>query len=180
VSEIDPEVTRLARDEMWVPEAGIDVVHEDARVALGRSAKRFDVIIGDAFTDIAAPSHLVTREFFGLVKTKLNEGGLYAMNVVDHVPDMPALLAVRRTLKDVFDHVDVFAEEGDFLSGGRTTFVLFASGTPSGLDHIAGPDGEVFVKIASDVLDKLMADRQPPLLTDDYAPIDRLVGIGEL
>ena len=39
---------------------------------------------------------------------------------------------------------------------------------------------KIFVKIAPDMLDNLIVERQPPILTDDYAPIDRLVGIGEL
>jgi predicted membrane-bound spermidine synthase len=180
VSEIDPEVTRLATEQMWLPASGLDIIHDDARVTLRESEARFDVIVGDAFTDIAAPAHLVTREFFQLVKTRLGKDGLYAMNVVDHVPDMPALLAVYRTLASVFDQVEIFAEEGDFLSGGRTTFVLFASGTPSGLDHLADRNGQIFARIAPAMLDRLIAERSPPLLTDDYAPIDRLVGIGEL
>jgi predicted membrane-bound spermidine synthase len=180
VSEIDPEVTRLARQEMWVPEGGIDIIHDDARVALSLSSKRFQAIVGDAFTDIAVPPHLVTDEFFRLIKARLEDNGLYAMNVVDHVPEMPALLAVHRTLTEVFDQVEIFAEEGDFLSGGRTTFVLFASGASSGLDRILDRNGQVFVRIAPAMLDKLLAERDPPLLTDDYAPIDRLVGIGDL
>lgn len=180
VSEIDPVVTSLAKTQMWLPASSIDIIHSDARVTLRRKEQRFDVIVGDAFTDIAAPAHLVTREFFELVKARLRDDGLYAMNVVDHVPDMPALLAVYRTLASVFDQVEVFAEEGDFLSGGRTTFVLFASGTPSGLNHLADRNGQIFARIAPAMLDTLLAERPPPLLTDDYAPIDRLVGIGEL
>ena len=180
VSEIDPEVTRLAQTDMWAPTTGLDIRHEDARVALGRSRERFDAIIGDAFTDIAAPPHLVTREFFGLLRSRLEDDGLYAMNVVDHVPTMPALLSVYRTLKQVFDQVEIFVEQDDFLSGGRTTFVLFASTMSSGLDHLGSDDNQVFVKITPDMLDDLIAKRQPPILTDDYAPIDRLVGIGEL
>jgi hypothetical protein len=34
--------------------------------------------------------------------------------------------------------------------------------------------------MAADALDALFDDRQSPLLTDDYAPIDQLVGIGDL
>ncbi|MDH3660370.1 MAG: fused MFS/spermidine synthase [Alphaproteobacteria bacterium] len=180
VSEIDPEVTRIAKDQMWVPDAGIEILHEDARTALERRPDLYDVIIGDAFTDIAVPPHLVTLEFFQLVKARLEADGLYAMNVVDHVPDMHALLAVYRTLKNVFDHIEVFSEQDDFLSGGRTTFVLFASSSPSGLDHIDGEDGQVFVRIAADALNARVEDFRTPMLTDDYAPIDRLVGIGEL
>lgn len=180
VSEIDPEVTRIAREDMWVPDIGIDILHEDARMSLDRRSQRYEVIVGDAFTDIAAPPHLVTLEFFQLVKARLETGGLYAMNVVDHVPDMRALLAVYRTLNEVFDHVEVLAEQDDILSGGRTTFVLFASALPGGVNHITGQDGQVFVKIAADVLDARLGESRTPLLTDDFAPIDRLVGIGEL
>ncbi|MGH1482429.1 MAG: fused MFS/spermidine synthase [Geminicoccales bacterium] len=180
VSEIDPEVTKIAREQMWVPDAGIDILHEDARAALNRRSDLYDVIVGDAFTDIAVPPHLVTAEFFHLVKARLEANGLYAMNVVDHVPDMQALLAVYRTLNDAFDYVEVFVEQDDFLSGGRTTFVLFASTTPSGLDHISREDGQIFIKIAADMLDARLEESRTPLLTDDYAPIDRLVGIGEL
>ena len=39
-----------------------------------------DVIVGDAFTDIAVPEHLVTQEFLQLVAARLNPGGIYAMN----------------------------------------------------------------------------------------------------
>ena len=180
VSEIDPEVTRIAKEQMWVPEAGIDILHEDARTALERRPGLYDVIVGDAFTDIAVPPHLITLEFFQLIKSRLETDGLYAMNVVDHVPEMQALLAVYRTLENVFEHVEVFSEQDDFLSGGRTTFVLFASSSPSGLDHLDGEDGQIFVKIAGDALNKRLKDTNTPLLTDDYGPIDRLVGIGEL
>lgn len=180
VSEIDPDVTDIARQEMWAPEAGIDVIHEDARTALRNSSNLYQVIVGDAFTDIAVPAHLVTLEFFRLVKARLDAEGIYAMNVVDHVPDTPALLAIYRTLNEVFDNVEVFAERDDVTSGGRTTFVLFSSDSPSGLARIDGEDGQIFVRIADQALDQLLENRKVPLLTDDYAPIDRLVGIGEL
>ncbi len=179
VAEIDPAVTRIARREMWVPADGLNVVHEDARAALGRFSERYEVIVGDAFTDIAVPPHLVTREFFGLVAARLQPAGIYAMNVVDHLPDMDALLAIRRTLLEVFDAVEVFAETDDVATGGRTTFVLFASATPSGLKGVTD-DSRSFAQIAPEQLDRLSRQKDVPILTDDYAPIDRLVGIGEL
>ncbi|MEL6964195.1 MAG: fused MFS/spermidine synthase [Pseudomonadota bacterium] len=144
VGEIDPEVTKLAQDQMWLSGTGINILHGDARVTLRQVQKRYHTIIGDAFTDIAAPPHLVTYEFFHLIKARLKNGGLYAMNVVDHVPNLPALLAIHRTQEAVFNHVEVFAEEGDFLSGGRTTFVLFASDEPSGHDHLVDQNGQVY------------------------------------
>jgi spermidine synthase len=33
---------------------------------------RYDVILGDAFTDVVVPVHLITREFFELAADRLN------------------------------------------------------------------------------------------------------------
>ncbi len=182
IAEVDPAVTALARRDMWLPAEGLDIHHGDARVVLNRLERRFRVIVGDAFTDIAVPSHLVTQQFFALVKRRLQPGGVYVMNVVDHAERLDALLAVRRTLQTVFTHVEVFAEEGDLASGGRTTFVLFASEAPGGLTRADDPRDETrrFVKLPPDRLQERAARAGATLLTDDYAPIDRLVGIGKL
>lgn len=182
VAEIDPAVTGLAREQMWLPAEGLNILHADARATLTRLDRRYQVIVGDAFTDIAVPSHLVTQEFFALVKQRLKEGGVYAMNVVDHAEQLDALMAVHHTLKSVFAHVEIFAEEGDIASGGRTTFVLFASEQPSGLTHAedAREEGRRFVRLSPSRLRARAALQAPMLLTDDYAPIDRLVGIGKL
>ncbi len=182
VAEIDPAVTDLAARQMWFRTGSMRIVHADARVALSRLDERFDVIVGDAFTDIAVPSHLVTQEFFALVKRRLQSGGIYAMNVVDHAERLDALMSMHHTLKTVFPNVEIFVEEGDIASGGRTTFVLFASEKPSGLTHADDPreDGRRFVRLSARRLAARADQRRPTLLTDDYAPIDRLVGIGKL
>ena len=182
IAEVDPEVTMLARRDMWLATAELDIHHADARAVLSRLDRRYQVIVGDAFTDIAVPSHLVTREFFALVKQRLEAGGVYAMNVVDHAERLDALLAVHRTLSAVFAHVEVFAEEGDLASGGRTTFVLFASDKPGEITQASDPrdDSRHFVKLPPGRLSARAAKTGATLLTDDYAPIDRLVGIGRL
>ncbi|NNF77821.1 MAG: fused MFS/spermidine synthase, partial [Rhizobiales bacterium] len=77
VAEIDPEVTKLAQEEMWLSKQGIQVLHKDARAALEGLGRKFQVIVGDAFTDIAVPPHLVTREFFTLVQASLAPDGVY-------------------------------------------------------------------------------------------------------
>ena len=157
-------------------------MHEDARRALTTRPDRYQVIIGDAFTDIAVPAHLVTREFFQLVQRRLEPGGVYAMNVVDHAESLDALSAIYRTLKSVFSSVEVFAEAGDVSSGGRTTFVLFASAEPSGIKRLVDDQDEqrLFARLSPKRLDRRIEEGRAVLLSDDHAPIDRLVGIGEL
>ncbi len=182
VSEVDPDVTLAATGQMWVEREAFTILHEDARRALAIRPDRYQVVVGDAFTDIAVPAHLVTREFFQLVRRRLMPGGVYTMNVVDHAESLDALAAIYRTLKSVFEIVEVFAEAGDVSSGGRTTFVLFASAEPGGIKRLADEqDNErLFFRLSSKRLDRRIGEGRAVLLTDDHAPIDRLVGIGEL
>ena len=63
VAEIDPAVTQVAIDDFWLPADQVTVLHEDARMALRNTLTRYDVILGDAFTDIAVLEHLITQEF---------------------------------------------------------------------------------------------------------------------
>jgi hypothetical protein len=65
--EIDPEVVRLARDPAMfrflsscAPDA--PVVLGDARLTLAASSQQFDLIVLDAFSSDAIPTHLLTRE----------------------------------------------------------------------------------------------------------------------
>ncbi|MCB1417397.1 MAG: fused MFS/spermidine synthase, partial [Nitratireductor sp.] len=102
VAEIDPEVTALAASEFWFDPASATILHEDARRALlTRPERRYDVVIGDAFTDIAEPQHLVTREFFELVRDRLNPDGAFLMNVIDFEDRLGALAALVATLQAV-------------------------------------------------------------------------------
>lgn len=85
--DIDPDVVRIARDPKLfnfvtscTPDAPI--VLGDARLTLADSAaKRFDVIIIDAFSSDAIPVHLMTREAVALYMSKLAEGGILVMHI---------------------------------------------------------------------------------------------------
>ena len=177
VAEIDPRVTEIAQRDFWVEPDRFTIAHEDARQALARQTGTFDIVVGDAFTDIAVPQHLVTREFFALVRARLDASGVYVMNLVDHVDRLDALAAVIKTLKSVFPEVEVWVEAEDFSSGGRTTFVLLAGATPTAVARFQEPGtGRVIGRIPARRVDRLIERRDPVVLTDDYAPIDRLMG----
>lgn len=183
VAEVDPEVTRVATRDFWFDPASATVLHEDARRALAtRPDRRYDVIVGDAFTDIAVPSHLVTREFFQLVRDRLTEGGVYVMNVVDHTDRLDALTALVATLRAVFPAVEVWTEMRPPEAAERRVFVLVAGADPSPVPELVvpAPDPMAFGPLGDRFIDALVAQKDPTILTDDYAPIDRLVGLGTL
>lgn len=179
VAEIDPHVTQVAVEEFWLDPNSVTIHHDDARRVLRQITRKFQIIVGDAFTDIAVPHHLVTREFFLLIQSRLTNDGIYAMNIVDDANRGLALSAVISTLKTVFKQVEVFVESSDLQGGGRTTFVVFASASASGIQSLQEPgvQNRQFINLTrSNRLGELMR-RDGVILTDDYAPIDRLIGL---
>ena len=181
VAEIDPEVTRIAARDFWFDPQTATVLTQDARRALlTRPKARYDVIVGDAFTDIAVPSHLVTQEFFQLVRARLNPGGVYVMNVIDFEDRLEALAAVHATLATVFPDVEIWTERQQPQPGQRMVFVLVASDGQSPVDSLTlpAPEPTTYGALGRGFTEGLLATKNPLILTDDYAPIDRLLGPG--
>ena len=178
VAEIDPMVTKIAARDFWFDPTTATVFSEDARVALrNRPEARYDIIIGDAFTDIAVPAHLVTQEFFALAKDRLTPDGSYLMNVIDFEDRLNTLSAVVRTLQTVFPVVEVWTHQQMPEAGARMVFVIAAGQTPTevGSFTVPAPDRMTFGALSQGWVDQLVA-RSDLLLTDNYAPIDRLMG----
>lgn len=180
VAEIDPEVTAIAARDFWFDPDSVRILHEDARVALASRPETYDIIVGDAFTDIAVPQHLVTREFYEQVKSRLNPGGSYLMNVIDFEDRLDALGAVVRTLQEVFPVVEVWTEAGQPDPGQRMVFVVVAgdSLTPIPGFTTNAPQPITFGALSDQMVAQIAA-RSDLVLTDDYAPVDRLMGTRE-
>lgn len=178
VAEIDPVVTQIAMQDFWFQAKQTDILHQDARVALQASAAQYDVIVGDAFTDITVPEHLVTQEFFRLVAARLTPDGVFAMNLLDNVDRLDALAAMIVTLGSVFDSVEVWTEGRSPERGERRVFVLLASGQDSPVSSITTrtPDIKRFQPLSQAFIDDLIGRRKPRVLTDDFAPLSYLMG----
>ena len=179
VAEIDPEVTRTAVRDFWLEPETMTILDQDARVALQKLPDaRFDVIVGDAFGDIAVPPHLITREFFQLVRSRLSDDGVFLMNVIDFPERLQALSAIAATLQSVFASVEIWTEESLPTPGEQRVFVLVAADKPTAFSVVtaAAPDPTRFAAMAQSFTDRLVARSSPAILTDDYAPIDRLLG----
>lgn len=173
VAEIDPEVARIAQDRFWADPAGWRNVEADARVLLTREAARYDVVIGDAFTDIAVPAHLITQEFFELVHGRLTPGGVYIMNVIDTMESLEVMGAMLRTARAVWPVVEIWVDPAAANSGQRV-FILVAGDSPTGVSRV-GPDGRVAARVGPATLAAIAERGAPLILRDDYAPIDRLI-----
>ena len=178
VAEIDPAVTRVAAQEMWVDTTKLSqVLHADARHMLAKASTRFDIVVGDAFQDIAVPPHLVTHEFFALIAKRLKPEGVYVMTVVDHVTRPRLMLSLTETLRQSFATVEVWLDDEQAATGGRATFILLAAPSPTGTDNLRSPDtpSRIWRRWDEGRLATLTRRLSPVVLTDDFAPVDRLI-----
>ena len=80
--EIDPEVTRVAREFFRFPgDDEIEVHVADGRSYLKNVGKTYDLIIVDAYYADSIPFHLTTVEFYELLG-RLKPGGILASNFI--------------------------------------------------------------------------------------------------
>lgn len=103
--EIDPVVTRMARQYFGLKEAEAQVYDMDGRQFLMTSDRTYDVVVMDAFGSSYIPFHLVTEEAVGLIRSRMAPQGVLAMNIwaVGWHDEMVASLSA--TLRRHFQHV---------------------------------------------------------------------------
>jgi hypothetical protein len=103
--EINPNVVRIARDPHYFTylsqsRAPYDIVLGEGRLNLARRQDaEFDILVLDAFTSDAIPTHLITREAVQLYLEKLKPGGILLLNISNkYVSLAPVLGAITRDL----------------------------------------------------------------------------------
>ncbi len=181
VAEIDPTVTKIAAAAMWLdPSApALDIRHVDARRLLADlpAEPSFDLVLGDAFHDYAIPAHLVTREFHRIILSRLSPQGAYAINVIDQSENPRFMFSLVKTMQRDFPVVEVWLDDDSRRRGGRVTFVVLglraASEAPS--LRVTQPFRRAWLRWPQEDLDARIAAADVPILTDDFAPVDRLM-----
>ncbi|HEX2189910.1 MAG TPA: fused MFS/spermidine synthase [Longimicrobiaceae bacterium] len=100
--EIDPGIERIARDPRLFTylsdsPARTRVVLGDARISLARETREgapgYDLIVLDAFTSDAIPTHLLTREALEVYLSRLEEGGRIAVHTSNRYLNLEPVLA---------------------------------------------------------------------------------------
>ncbi len=98
--EIDPLVVKVAQDPTWFHylercNQNAAMIIGDARLSLTQETdKHFDLLIMDAFSSDAVPTHLLTREAMQLYFDKLKDDGLLAFHITNRH------LALKKVLAD--------------------------------------------------------------------------------
>lgn len=173
--ELDKDVVELAKKYFKFQEtARLRTVVSDGRAFLLKDSEKWDVILIDAYRGPFVPFHLLTKEFYTLVKSRLNPGGVVVQNIE---PSTMLFDSASSTLKSVFPNVDLYD------GGGNVVAV--------GYDGPQIPQAELLARAAKVQdryklrydLTKLAAERRVltrpagKIMTDDFAPVETMRAI---
>ena len=94
----------------------INLIINDARNALRLTDKRYDAIVSQpSHPWTAGASHLYTREFMELVRSRLTSGGVFLQWMNTAMVSEPLLKSLVATLLDVFPHVRAYQFDANVL-----------------------------------------------------------------
>ena len=94
----------------------INLIINDARNALRLTDKRYDAIVSQpSHPWTAGASHLYTREFMNLVKSRLNPDGIFLQWMNTQLVSEELLKSLIATLMDVFPHVRAYQFDAKVL-----------------------------------------------------------------
>ncbi len=180
--ELDPAVVELSRKYFGIhDEPNFKVVNRDGRIFLSESKDKYDVILIDAYRGPFVPFHLLTKEFYELVKAHLAEGGVVAQNIE---PSTMLFDSAVKTIHAVFPQLDFYVAEGNVV----TVAYDGPPRPPDDLQQVAAQRQAAY-GFRFD-LTRMFGDRKrlPPdlgttidpnakVLTDDFAPVETLKAI---
>lgn len=162
VVEIDPALDDLAQKYFgFTPSQRTKLFYEDGRSFINRNNNDYDLIFVDAYTNLTPPFHLTSKEAVIRLRVNLSEGGVVISNAPTQFKN-GYLTSLNRTYASVFNYVKVFRTTNLHLSL-KQNFLVVASNNEAALARTAQNLGQ-----------SLAMPDQGVLLTDDYAPVERL------
>jgi len=174
--ELDPAVVQLAKKHFGVrSEDKFKITVSDGRSHMLKSSDTWDVIMIDAYRGPFVPFHLLTEEFFKVVKSKLKPGGVVVQNIEPTTMMFDSAIA---TIQRVLPNVDVYDAGGNVVAvaydGPRQSQAqLAARAAALQTQHrFAYPLTEL-------VTARRVVNRTVPgkVLSDDFAPVESLLAI---
>src|SRR6201981_3283481 len=180
--ELDPAVLELAKKYFGIrDEPNFQVVNRDGRLFLSESKDKYDIILIDAYRGPFVPFHLLTKEFYQIVKDHLADGGVVAQNVE---PSTMLFDSAVKTINAEFPKLDLYRADGNIV----TVAYDGAERKPEDLAGVAH-DRDKAYGLRYSLLDMLndrrridvaggnVIDANAKVLTDDFAPVETLKSI---
>ncbi len=173
--ELDPAVVELAQKHFGVkPEDRFKIVTADGRSYLVKSRETWNVIMIDAYRGPFVPFHLLTEEFYKVVKSKLKPGGVVVQNVEPTTMMFDSAIA---TISKVFANVEVLDAGGNIVTVAydgpkKTQPELTARAAVLQQQH------NFVYPLSAFLGERRTVTRSPgKVLTDDFAPVESLLAI---
>lgn len=171
--EIDPGVIDVARKFFGIKDSSrVRYLDGDGRVFLTRNRKQYDLILIDAFHGGYVPFHLLTREFYTLIKQRLAPGGAATFNVHNGSKLYASTLL---TLGAVFKTIDLYPSgEGEVsvVATDETSNLDTLTQKASALQSNHGFRYALPALLAKRKTDAKAQTAKGELITDDFAPVD--------
>ena len=176
--EIDPVVTQVAQEYFGLSPSEGTVFHEDGRQFLLNRDERYDVMIIDAFGSSSIPFHLVTQESFGLMASRLNPGGILAINTESIGWEDLIIRSMTATLEPHFDEVQVLPTTTSEEDLGNVVFLASNRVLSRPVNERPDITDLDYGRSLEFVKDRAWDNRftpqrgDAPILTDDFNPVD--------
>lgn len=177
--ELDPAVVELSKKYFGIKdEANFAMEARDGRLFLAQSKDKYDIIMLDAYRGPFVPFHLLTKEFYQVVKDHLNEGGVVVQNV-----ETTTMLfdSAMKTIGAVFSQIDTYKTDDNVVT------VAYDGAERKSLDlALVGAERDKAYSLRYTLtamlaerkrIDGAQLDAKATVLTDDFAPVEALKGI---
>lgn len=196
-AELDPAIIAVGRAWFAMNEPNLNAVAADGRWFLAKQnlGKReigglgvpqstdlpgYDLIAIDAYRPPYIPFHLTTVEFFALVRARLAEDGVVAVNVGRTHTDYSLVQAIAATMGEVFPSVYVMDEpdSGSELGNSLVVATWQSTGLTDLVANLPAFDQPLLAEVARRAAPQAQVAAPPagaPIFTDDRAPVEQVV-----
>lgn len=184
--ELDPDILAVGERYFNMARPNLRAVAADGRAWLAAQPRRptWRIIAVDAYRPPYIPFHLTTVEFFRLTHATLRDDGVLAINIGRTPTDFSLVDALAATVAAVYPSVFLLDEPGPPHTLGNTLLlatkqpVTLEAGFFANLDQLPetlAPELRSFAQDARTVARIPSPPPGLPILTDDRAPVERIV-----
>lgn len=175
--EIDKKVISVAKKYFALNESTIKIHNQDGRMFLRQSDKKYDLIIVDAYQkELYIPWTLTTQEFWYLIKSRLNENGIIAINVNSTNRESNLLNTIANTITSVFDNTYITQ-----IDRNSWNYIITASNSSLNFEALTNLISDIELqKLAvnfSNNTKSVKYNNKYIILTDNRAPIEFMTNI---
>ncbi len=175
VVEIDAQLTELARQYFRLKEnSRLNIFHQDGRIFLNKTDKKYDVIFGDAYrSDHSIPYQLTTIETVKRMYDILNDNGVVLINIISAIEGDRGkfLRAQYKTFNSVFPQVHLFYVRTNNSEEAQNLMLVALKSEEK--PKFINKDERLNSFLQNLWKQEIINDM--PILTDNYAPVDNYI-----